>query len=105
VSYLAPHPWDAFGSPPPPGKDYQPPEPTDPTWTCEHHSGSEQHTKPEECIDALEIEADEADEEAERLADEASEKRSTADECRRLADELRPKRRIAPGQDWIEVTP
>jgi hypothetical protein len=99
VPGLTPHPWDTYGPPQP--RDVELGELAEPGWTCTAHKGSEQHRVPEECAQALEDEADDADDLADSLEEQVAEERSHADECRRLAAQLRPKhpaRRVLPGQ-------
>lgn len=86
TQYLREHPWDAFGKPPDPGRPYD--NEAEEAWACEAHSGSEKHTKREDCITALLEEADEHHEEASRYRDDMWEAESAEEECRRLARDL-----------------
>jgi hypothetical protein len=98
MTYLAPHPWDAYGEPPPPGHPYQEPD----TWTCEAVEGVDHdppHTDRELCRQVLLAEAEEHDEEADRLRDDMWEAERARDDCERLADLVLPPKRVTPGQE------
>lgn len=92
MSHLLPHEWDRYGQPPKPGIDY--PDPLT-GWACDQE-GHEGCHDADECIDRLEMEAQDHYEEEERLQDEARAERDKGDDLYRKADAIRVARGEKP---------